>query len=68
MVLVQLIIAVILAIVILLQGGGAGLGSSWGGTGDSSFRSRRGVEKFLLYLAAALAFAFFISSLVSLLL
>lgn len=68
MVFVQLTIAIILAVVILLQGGGAGLGSSWGGTGDSSFRSRRGVEKLLLYLAAILAFAFFISSLVSLLL
>jgi len=53
---------------ILLQGGGAGLGSSWGGSGDSSFRSRRGMEKFLLYLTAGLAFVFFISSLISLLL
>ncbi|NCN58833.1 preprotein translocase subunit SecG [Candidatus Roizmanbacteria bacterium CG22_combo_CG10-13_8_21_14_all_38_20] len=68
MAIVQLIIALILAGLILLQGGGAGLGSSWGGSGDSSFRSRRGMEKFLLYLTAGLAFAFFISSLISLLL
>lgn len=65
---VQMIIAVALAGIILLQGGGSGLGSSWGGSGDASFRSRRGVEKFLLYLTVGLAFAFFISSLVSLLL
>jgi len=68
MAVIQMIIALALAGAILLQGGGAGLGSSWGGSGDSSFRSRRGVEKLLLYLAAGLAFAFFISSLTSLLL
>ena len=67
MAIIQMIIAITLAVVILLQGGGAGLGSSWGGSGDASFRSRRGVEKLLLYLAIGLAFAFFVSSLISLL-
>lgn len=66
----QVVIALLLAGVILLQGGGSGLGSSWGGGigGGTSFRSRRGIEKFLLYLAGILAALFFTSSLVSFLL
>jgi protein translocase SecG subunit len=61
----QIAISVFLAIAILLQGGGSGLGSSWGGGigTATSFRSRRGVEKFLLYASAILAIAFFFTTL-----
>jgi protein translocase SecG subunit len=61
----QIVISILLATTILMQGGGSGLGSSFGGgaNADSSFRSRRGVEKLLLYFAGILAILFFISSL-----
>ena len=61
----QILVSILLGAVILLQGGGAGLGSSLGGgtSPGSSFRSRRGVEKLLLYTAGFLAIVFFATSL-----
>lgn len=48
---------------ILFQGGGSGLGSSWGGGFGASYRSRRGLEKLLVYITSILTVLFFVSSL-----
>lgn len=58
---VQIIISVSLIVVILLQAKGTGLGSSFGGA-SQVYRSRRGMEKMILYLTIALVILFFIVS------
>lgn len=58
---IQIIIAISLIIVILMQAKGTGLGSSFGGA-SQVYRSRRGMEKMILYLTIALVFLFFIVS------
>ena len=63
--LVNIILSVIVAILILLQGRGAGLGSAWGGGGET-FQTRRGIEKFSLRLTVILIIIFFIVSLINL--
>ena len=62
---VNIILSVIVAILILLQGRGAGLGSAWGGGGET-FQTRRGIEKFSLRLTVILIIVFFIVSLINL--
>jgi len=52
--LLQIVAASILVISILLQGGGTGLSSPFGGGGES-FRTRRGVEKILFYITIGAA-------------
>ena len=63
---IQLIVAVLLAIFILLQGRGAGLGSSFGGSGEL-YRSKRGVERIFFIITIALIVFFFLISLTNLL-
>ncbi len=58
---IQIIISVSLIVVILLQAKGTGLGSSFGGA-SQVYRSRRGMEKMILYLTIALVILFFIVS------
>ena len=58
---IQIIISVSLIVVILLQAKGTGLGSSFGGA-SQVYRSRRGMEKMIMYLTIALVFLFFIVS------
>ena len=53
----EIIVAVLLIGVILLQVQGSGLSASFGGTGES-FRSRRSMEKLLIYLTVILATVF----------
>lgn len=61
----QIVLAVLLILVILVQQKGTGLGSTFGG--DLSFyRTKRGAEKFLFYATIFLAGLFVVSSLVSL--
>jgi len=64
---VQIIVAVMLIVVILLQSRGSGLGSAFGGEGNV-YRTKRGMEKTLhlvtiilsiLFLGIALATLFF---------
>lgn len=55
--LLQIVAASILVISILLQGGGTGLSSPFGGGGES-FRTRRGVEKILFYITIGAAAIF----------
>lgn len=63
---IQIILAVLLILVIIIQQKGSGLGTSFGG--DMSFyRTKRGAEKMLFYATIVLAAAFILSSLIGLL-
>lgn len=57
----EIVVGVLLIVVILLQAQGSGLSASFGGTGES-FRSRRSMEKVLLYLTIVLAILFAVFS------
>lgn len=58
LILVQVIIAVSLMIVILLQNRGTGVSGIFGGSGNV-YRTKRGVEKSLFTLTIFFAFLFF---------
>ena len=57
----QLIIAVLLVVVILLQNRGAGLSGIFGGAGNV-YATKRGFEKKLFYATIVLAALFFVIS------
>lgn len=59
----DIIIAVLLITVILLQMQGSGLSASLGGSGEF-YRSRRSVEKLLLRVTVVLAFLFGLISII----
>lgn len=63
---IQIILAVLLILVIIIQQKGSGLGASFGGN-MSFYRSKRGVEKLLFYATIVLSAAFILSSLIGLL-
>ena len=46
--LAQIILSVLLVAAILLQSQGSGLGSSWGGGGET-YHTKRGLEKVIFY-------------------
>jgi len=60
---VYIVIAVLVIAFILLQGRGAGLGSAWGGGGET-FTTRRGVEKLTFNLTIFLVVLFLALSIV----
>jgi len=62
--LVQIVLAIFLAVLILLQGRGAGLSSSFGGMGRT-FQTRRGIEKVFFYATIVLSVLLVISIMVS---
>lgn len=62
----QSIFSVGIIIAVLLQPEGTGLGSSWGGGGDS-YHTKRGVEKVLFYATIALIALFTLTSILQLL-
>lgn len=62
---VNIILSGVIAVLILMQGKGAGLGSAWGGGGEL-FQTRRGIEKFTLRLTIILIIVFFLISVVNL--
>jgi protein translocase SecG subunit len=62
----QIAVATVLIISILLQAGGEGFSSPFG-QGGESFRTRRGVEKALLYLTLVMGVAFIVITIVGLL-
>jgi preprotein translocase subunit SecG len=64
--LLQIIIAVVLILVIIIQQKGTGLGSTFGGE-LGFYRTKRGAEKFLFYATIALAVIFVLLSLFGLL-
>ena len=60
---IQIVLAILLIIVIILQNRSAGLSSTFGGlSGGEFYRTRRGVEKFLLYATIILAVLFVTNS------
>lgn len=59
---VQIILAVALIIVVILQARGSDLGGVFGGGGGGVYRTRRGVEKTLFNATIALSILFFIVS------
>lgn len=61
----NIILSVLIAVLILLQGKGAGLGSAWGGGGEM-FQTRRGIEKVTLRITIILIALFFVLSIVNL--
>ncbi len=62
---IQIIVSVSLALVILLQVKGGGLGGIFG-QADSVYRTKRGVEKRLFQMTIGLAVLFVIVSIISL--
>ena len=61
----QIIIAVMVVVIILAQVRGGGLGGIFGGTGESAFRTRRGVERTLFRFTIVLVVVFIILSILS---
>ena len=53
----QIIVSILLVVSILLQNRGAGLSAAFGGD-SGSYYTKRGFEKFLLYLTIILAILF----------
>lgn len=60
-----IILSLLITVLILMQGRGAGLGSAWGGGGEF-FQTRRGIEKVTLQLTVVLIVLFFIVSVINL--
>lgn len=56
----QIIVAILLSLVLLLQAKGSSAGAMFGGGTSSSFRTRRGVEKTLFQLTIVLGVVFLI--------
>ena len=54
----QLIMAILLILILLLQLRGGGLGSLFGGSDSSSYRTRRGIEKTLFQITIIIAVLF----------
>ena len=55
---IQLVIAVILMVVILMQNRGAGMSGVFGGSGGGVYRTKRGLEKILFYATIIFAILF----------
>ncbi|MCA9372724.1 preprotein translocase subunit SecG [Candidatus Woesebacteria bacterium] len=63
----QIILSVIITTVVLLQAQGAGLGSTWGGGGET-YHTKRGLEKVLVYVTVIAIVLFTLSSIAALIL
>ena len=59
---IQIVLALALIMVIMLQVRGGGLGGIFG-QADTVFRTRRGIEKTLFHVTIGLSIAFFLSAL-----
>lgn len=66
MIVIQIIIALIIIGLVLLQQRGTGLGASWGGSGVA-YGTKRGAEKFIFYLTIFSTLLFVILALINLL-
>lgn len=62
---VQIVLALLLIVVILIQQKGSGLGSTFGGE-MAMYRTKRGAEKLLFRATIVLAILFIISSVIGL--
>jgi preprotein translocase subunit SecG len=56
----QIIISVALTVAVLLQIKSSGLGSVFGGSDSAVYRTRRGVERLLFNITIGLTIAFFV--------
>lgn len=63
---IQLISAILLIIVVLLQNRGTGLGMAFGGEGNV-YRTKRGLEKFLAIATIVLSIIFLTTALINIL-
>ena len=61
----QIVIALVLTAIILVQARGGGLGGIFGGWGTSTFRTRRGIERTLFRFTILLIAVFIIISILS---
>lgn len=61
----NIVSAILIVVLIMVQGKGAGLGNAWGGGGEF-FQTRRGVEKLTLRLTSLLIVVFFVLSVIGL--
>lgn len=64
---INMVISLLIIGLVLMQGGGAGLGSAWGGGGEV-FQTRRGIERWTLKLTIFLIILFFVVSVTNLML
>lgn len=64
---IQIVLALILILVVILQRRGSEAGIAFGGGGES-FRSKRGLEKFLFYTTIIVAVLFTANSILTLVL
>jgi len=64
---VQIIVSLMLVVFILLQAQGTGLGSTWGGGGET-YHTRKGVEKIVFISTVVLIVVFILLSVASLIL
>lgn len=60
----QIALSVLIVGCILLQAQGTGLGTTWGGGGET-YHTKRGVEKVVYYLTIALVAIFIVVSMLS---
>lgn len=60
----NIITSILIVVFILIQGRGAGLGSAWGGGGET-FQTRRGIEKLTMRITVFLIIIFFIISVIN---
>lgn len=60
----QIVLAVLITISVLLQAQGTGLGSTWGGGGET-YHTRRGLEKVVFYFTIGAIALFILTSLLS---
>ncbi len=63
---VQIVLSVIITVSILLQAQGAGLGTTWGGGGET-YHTKRGLEKALVYVTIGSIVLFTLLSIAALL-
>ena len=63
--LIQLILAVVLIVVVLLQAKGSTMGGIFGGDSSSVYRTRRGFERRLFQFTIALSALFFLIALIN---
>lgn len=61
----QIIVALMVIIIILAQVRGGGLGGIFGGSGESAFKSRRGVERTLFRFTIVLVVVFILLAILS---
>ena len=66
MLIVQILLSVIITVSILLQAQGAGLGTTWGGGGET-YHTKRGLERVLVYVTIGSIALFTIISVAALL-